>query len=690
MSLIQRNAVPIFILLAVVAAGVGALLFSESRASAEEPVGCNVSTVGISIFTTGTDTSGNTNHGDTINYQVILSIPELPEGDIACNYGGGTLTVTLPNGEERVVAGDAATGAIPTVQVGAPFTAPSVAYVIDQSDATDMELTANASYSGGTSDSVPEGQVKPEARGSISNTVRLNPPSIDIEMTPDEEGQLVYLGESANFEITVTNTGGFALSNVTVLAERAEDCARDGENSFPTLAVGGMESYRCSVQPGNNFINDVTAIGDVVGGVPEDQNQVQDSDSSPVQVETVLVDILIEPDLQRVRIGNEATFTVTVTIPGTTGLDNVSVSVPEAPDCDRPFGSLAAGAVENYTCTASADPEVEGSLPQGTTTVLASVSGEVTGLATLTDADQAVVEVFALDLFISIDPEEQTISQGDYAPFTITVGNYGDTVLSNVVVTTDTVPSCDSANIVDFLDQLGAGEEQSYTCESGSLTEDLTTIATVSATAPDDGPVSAEDSANVTILRPSTSLAVEEVSTSVLRLVVQTLKVTETNDGDSPLTNICVQLDPTGSILPLSTDSMMMEEGEAMEGEAMEGEAAEGEAMEGEGMEAEVTATDPCVTAEPGVMILTQESVEYVGGDYPNEAGEMGIMEVGETWEWRVVTVGIAGNYVGLADDALNMNFVAVGHGTDLLGGDVTFPGDAEELAEIAIPIVTR
>ena len=153
-----------------------------------------------------------------------------------------------------------------------------------------------------------------------------------------------------------------------------------------------------------------------------------------------------------------------------------------------------------------------------------------------------------------------------------------------------------------------------------------------------------------------------------MRLVVQTLQVTETNDGDSPLTNICVELDPTGNVLPLAASSSdaMMEEGQAMEGESM--------------------SADPCAGAAPEVMVLTKDSVEYVGGD----TGDDGIMDVGETWEWRVVTVGIAGDYVALPSEALNMRFVAIGHGIDALGGDVTFPGDAEELGEIEVPIVTR
>ena len=144
-------------------------------------------------------------------------------------------------------------------------------------------------------------------------------------MTP--ESQLVYLGQPASFDIVVNNTGGFALSNVTVVDRNAVDC----ERSFATLAVGASESYNCTLIPGNNLVNEATAIAQVVGGVPEDMSQVESTDSVDVTVETVLVGVDIEPELQRVRIGNLAAFTVEVTIPGTTSLDNVVVSVPGGP-----------------------------------------------------------------------------------------------------------------------------------------------------------------------------------------------------------------------------------------------------------------------------------------------------------------------------------------------------------------------
>ena len=614
MSLIQRNAVPLFILLAVIAVGVGAFLSTRSPiAFGEEPAGCNVSTVGISVL--ATDADGNfvseTYHGAVLNYQVILSIPELPAGDIACNYGGGALTIMLPDGTEQLVA-----GSIPTIQVGSPYVAPAVQYAVDQGHATNMELTATANYQGGVSLSVPEGEVAPEASGSISSTIRISPPSVELIMTP--EIQLVYLGQPATFDITVNNTGGYALSNVIVSDRNAIDCERE----FAALPVGGSESYQCILVPGNNIINEATVIGQVVGGVPEDMSQVEATDSADVTVETVLIGVTIEPDVQRVRIGNAASFDITVTIPGTTSLDNVTVLVEGAPSCNNALGTLEAGAEVLYNC--------QEMLEQGTHEVVASVTGEVTNLANLTDSDQAVVEVFALDLYISIDPEDQTIREGDSALFTITVGNAGDTVLSNAVVSNDVVLECDT-----IFDSLAPGSEESYECVSGAMANDVVNTASVSATAPDGGPVDASDFANVHILRPSTAIGMEEIDTNVLRLVVQTLSITETNDGDSPLTDVYVEVEPTG-------------------------------------------------------VILNRESVEFVGGDYPNEAGETGILEVGETWEWRVVTVAVAGNYVALSDDALNLAIEAIGHGIDILGGDVTFPGDAEERGTIEVPIVTR
>ena len=666
MSLIQRNAVPLFVLMAVIAVGVGVFFSTSPFAFGEEPVGCDAAAVGISIYTT--DEEGNpvtvVSNGDVVTYRVTLSIPELPAGETACNYLGGTLSVTLPDGSTVLVAGpEDPEGGIPTVQTGSPFTADAVAYTINQNDADNGELTVRADYSGGSSLSVAEGEQAPEASASVSNVLRMTPPSIAIEKITTTP--IIFFGQTAGFNITVINTGGYDLTNVTVTDTQVASC--DGMN-FGTLAVGEERSGTCTALLDGDITNEAQATASVPGGPPVGMETVSSNlDTASVSVEGLTIGIVVDTTTPHIRVGNQGEVAITVIMPPQTAVNDVTVTVAEAPQCDSFWDVLPAGAEETYTCVVESDPAIEGSLPLGTTTITGTVTGSVPDVP-LAAEDSVDVSVFSPGLYITIDPEEQTIRSGDLAAFTVNVSNQGDDILSNVVVTNETVPDC-AATFATMV----PGEVQTYDCVSDGVSDDMTTTVNVVATAADGAPEEAADSANVIILRPSTAIEVSEVNTMVLRLVVQTLRVTETNDGDSALTNICVEFDPTGSILPYQAMDSMMGEGMEMEGEGME----EGEAM----ME-----VDPCAKHTPGVMVLTQESVEYVGGD----TGDDGIMDVGETWEWRVVTVGVAGNYVGLSEGAESMNFVAIGHGTDILGGDVTYPSDVEELAQIEVPIVAR
>ena len=128
----------------------------------------------------------------------------------------------MPDGTQVPVAGTEDTEAIPTIQVGAPFTAQSVSYTINQNDAVNGELTVRANYSGGSSLSVAEGEQAPEAAASVSNVVRMTPPSIAIEKITTTP--IIFFGQTAGFNITVTNTGGYALSNVTITDSQVESC----------------------------------------------------------------------------------------------------------------------------------------------------------------------------------------------------------------------------------------------------------------------------------------------------------------------------------------------------------------------------------------------------------------------------------------------------------------------------------
>ena len=640
MSLIQRNAVPLVILLAVIAVGVGALMFSGNFAFGEEPEGCDAAAVGASIYTT--DANGNpvtvVKNGDVVNYRVTLSIPELPAGETACNYQGGTLTVTTPDGVQTVIAGpDNPEGGIPTVQVGSPFTADTVSYIVDQNDAVNGELTVRADYSGGSSLSVAEGEQAPEAAATVANVLRMTPPSIVIEKITTTP--IIFDGQQASFTIKAVNTGGFALSNVTVSDPLVASC--DGM-SFGGLAVGEEKSGTCDTLLESDLTNEAVATATVPGGAPAGMETVtSEPDTASVSVDSLTIEILVETSTPHVRVGNQGEVSITVTMPPQSPVNDVAVTVAEAPQCDNSWVSLPSSAVETYTCMVDTDPAVEGSLPLGTTTITGVVNGNVPDVP-LTAEDSTDVSVFDWGLVITITPEEQTIRDGASANFTVSVSNLGDETLSNVIVTNDTVPACDMT-FETLEPATEAGENvETYDCVSDALSEDLTTTVNAVATAADGAPVDATDSAMVIILRPSTAVSLENVdinasasTQSTFSIVVHQIKVTETNDGDSPLVDVYVELQPTGAI-------------------------------------------------------LTNESPQFVGGDFPNENGELGIMEPGETWEWRVVSVAVRGDVVQLPAGTTDVQYEAIGHGIDLLGGDVTFPGDAEERDVLDVPIITN
>ena len=190
--------------------------------------------------------------------------------------------------------------------------------------------------------------------------------------------------------------------------------------------------------------------------------------------------------------------------------------------------------------------------------------------------------------------------------------------------------NCDTP--LDAVGDLAADQEIAIICSTASLTE-LTIYEAVAVGTASDNSTEPSDTASaiVNILSPSTAIGVSEHSTVVVRLIVQTLTVTETNDGDSPLSDVKVTVDPTG-------------------------------------------------------IELNRDSKEFVAGDANNDS----ILDPDETWEWRVVTVAIAGDVVLLPSDYQSMELTAIGYGVDQLGGEVTIPGDADEIGVLEVPITAN
>ena len=715
MSLIRRNVIPLFFLVAMIGIGLGVLTVGSPFASGQETESCDPG-VAISIATTNADgqTVAVVSHGDEIFYRVRLSLPEPDPGDTACNYGGGELTLTLPGTTDEypdgvvtipvtLVDDDPDTDADETedfiVRAGNSFGTDRTPYIVDQNhavqtdpddaDNTSIELTVRANYSGGSSINPSSGDLLPaEVSAIATSVVRMSPPSVAITVSPstimdadNPDVQSVLQGQEAMFDIVVTNTGGFELSDIAVMtladAEvdevRVEDCER-AAGSFDPLAVGdSIRAYQCgtTTEASFNLRAQVTANATAVSTTGDAVSiQVSGEDTSNVLFGTVEVDITITAAQSVVRYeddeeAQEGSFTIAVSTPTATNLENVTVTVTvagpgegessEAEACFRDFGDVPAGAdqkqaeLAGYSCMAK--------MFAGVNTITATVQGTIPGTEiVLTASDDTEVEAIIPGLTVSLTPQVQTVRKGESATITVTVTN-GATDLTGVSVIDPDPNNEDSLDITNCvwgpeddaislseLGNFGADEQVVINCVTAELTEETSYEAVAIGTAPDNTTEPSEvATATVNILSPSTDVSVAALDggTSLIRLVVQTVVVTETNDGDSDLTNVYVDVDATG--------------------------------------------IGPDLTSKR----LTRQSPEFVAS-HGEGANDDDVLNPGETWEWRVVMVGVAGNVVLLDADATGMQVTASGYGTDELDGEVNPETDADEIETQTFPFIVN
>ena len=621
MKLSQSRVVPLAIFTAITAAVMAILLFQGQLVfGQEDPVVC-IPNSSASIIVTDASAEdanadvANVSNGMRVAFQTILSVGELPEGDVACTFEGGDLTITTPDGGSQELAGGSTGIAIPLVQVGSVYSAPVVEYTVNQADAVNGVLVVNVSYTNGVAHSTPE----TVARATGENKFAMAAPSITVEVDPAD--QTIFEGGDAEFTITVRNTGGFMLSNVVVSDSLDTTC----DESLATLEVGGGHSFECKMSPAQEADNVITATADVTGGAPEGQESVTANVTASIGVEPVTIEVTISPASQTMRIGETAEFDITVTNPNSTDIVEVGVTVDNVEGCNQTIAAMGpAGsgtAVETYRCSST--------LGIGTTMVTATATGTVSEVGTeVSDSAQAEVVVFDAVLGIEISPRETTIREDQTVAFTVTVSNNGDADLTDVGVAAPEVATA----CTQTLGTLAAGQTVTNQCTSGAFVENAAITMTVSGTAPDGNPVSGQDTMNVRVIHPNSAVVVSAIESMRFQIVVHVLRITETNTGDSPLTDVFVDVDSSGS----------------------------------------------------KIATLTKDSTnQWIGGD----AGDDGVLSPGETWEWRVVTVTLQGPGVVLGVDAETAGFTATGHGTDPLGGAITHPAYADELDTLEVSV---
>ena len=112
MKLSQSRVVPLAIFTAITAAVMAILLFQGQLVfGQDDPEACIPSSAASIIVTDATEDQAlidktDLAHGMRVRFQTILSVGELPAGDVACSFEGGDLSITLPNGESQALAGE--------------------------------------------------------------------------------------------------------------------------------------------------------------------------------------------------------------------------------------------------------------------------------------------------------------------------------------------------------------------------------------------------------------------------------------------------------------------------------------------------------------------------------------------------------------------------------------------------------
>ena len=235
--------------------------------------------------------TGWTTKGDVTCTGTETTVPEGYSSSGTCNasLGTGTCTITntLNSGDFEVVK-DFSDDSTAEVTVGLSCASGSVNDVdTTASEADDADFTVSG-FSGdplctATETSVPSGYSSSGTCAAllsvgtctiVNTLVVVDVPAISIVKSPSS--QSILSGTTANFTITVTNSGNVTLNNVTVTDPLAPDCDR----ALGTLTATQSTNYSCSLSNvASAFTNVATATG-----TPAEGDPVQDSDSAAVTI----------------------------------------------------------------------------------------------------------------------------------------------------------------------------------------------------------------------------------------------------------------------------------------------------------------------------------------------------------------------------------------------------------------------
>ena len=522
------------------------------------PVGANVTAVASATvpalntpFITLTKTAMQANYsavGNVLTYTLTVK-----------NAGNVTLTNVTVTDPSATVTGGPIASLAPGASDSATF---SASHTVTQADLNAGNYTNTATATG-----TPPGG--PNVTGAANATVpAATTPSLALTETA---GQANYnaAGNVLTYTFTVTNTGNVPLSNVTL----TDPSATVSGGPIASLAPGASDSMTFTashtVTQADLNAGSYTNTATVTATPPSGPNVTASHSATVSAVQTPAITLMktaAQPNYN--AVGNVLTYTFTVTNTGNVTLTNVTLTDPSATVAGGPIASLAPGASDSTTFTAS-HTVTQANINAGSFTNTATVTGTPPSGPNVTASHSATVSaVRAPSITLTKTAAQANYhAVGDLLTYTFTVTNTGNVTLTNVTLTdpSATVAGGPIASLAP-----GASDSTTFTASHTVTQANLnagsyTNTATITGTPPSGPNVTASHSATVSA---SNSAAITLAKTAVQANFsaagdVLTYTFTVTNTGNVTLTNVTVtdpsatvSGGPIASLAPGASDSM--------------------------------------------------------------------------------------------------------------------------------------
>ncbi|MEU1286140.1 LPXTG cell wall anchor domain-containing protein [Kitasatospora sp. NPDC005856] len=416
-------------------------------------------------------------------------------------------------------------------------------YLVTAEDAA-LGQVANTAQATGTTDGGPV-----TSPPDSENVPVIAPPGLHIVKHVDAP-EPFHVGDTVPYTYVVTNTGGTEITNLAVTDDKVTGITCDSTTLAPARSAG--DSTQCH----GSYV--VTAADAQAGQVTNHAHATGSSDGRPVtSPEADATVTVIGPSslgLSKradttgpVHVGDVVRYTYTVTNTGTTTLTDLLVFDDHVSPVTCDQTTLTAG--QSTTCRGTytvTDADLQ--LGHVTNTARAAATGPQ-GQEVVSPIDHVtlpVVGVAKLDLTKRAD-SAGPYHVGETVLYRYTVTNSGTTVVDDITVTDDHVPSvsCDRTTL---------DPGQSTTCHGSYTVTDadaqaghVTNTAHANGTDPQGRPVQSPPAdATVTVGTPMSSLAVTKRSDAAGTVYpgdTVTYTYTVTNTGSTTLIDVAVHDD---------------------------------------------------------------------------------------------------------------------------------------------------